>query len=400
VIYAFVALLAWAILTIWIPERWAWSLFQLGVFALTAWRVRRWDGRLMTVLAAAAVWPWIQLAAGTTLSRDATHSAALDWLTYLAVFALGCEMLREEGAREQFLDALALFGGLVAAQATLQLYTPGGRVFWLFPSGFIDGVLGPFVNRNQYSAWIELLLPVAAWRAAVRPRGRWLFLAAAAVMYGSVVAGASRAGFVLVTAELLAVILVVARARLRWVMGAAASTAALLMGWQNLQMRLTASAPEMLRAEGLRASISIFRDHPLVGVGLGAWPVVYPAYAAFDAGVVLNQAHNDWAQWTAEGGIPFLLAMALFTALLWKRAIPSIYGLGTVAFLLHALVDYPMQQRPALAAWFFAVAAAVSAPIGNGLLRRTGRKPGRTGRGNPPGIPPPGTVAASGPLHR
>jgi hypothetical protein len=29
---------------------------------------------------------------------------------------------------------------------------------------------------------------------------------------------------------------------------------------------------------------------------------VYPAFATFDPGVIVNQAHSDWLQWTAEGG--------------------------------------------------------------------------------------------------
>jgi hypothetical protein len=36
--YALAALLFWAILTIWVTERWAWGVFQLGIFALAAWR--------------------------------------------------------------------------------------------------------------------------------------------------------------------------------------------------------------------------------------------------------------------------------------------------------------------------------------------------------------------------
>lgn len=146
--------------------------------------------------------------------------------------------------------------------------------------------------------------------------------------------------------------------------------------------------------------MAMFRDHRWWGVGMGAWPVVYPAYAAFDPGVVLNQAHNDWVQWAAEGGVPFCFAILAFVALSWKRAVPSIYGVGTVAFLLHALVDYPMQQRPALAAWFFAVtAAAVSAPAGNGLLRRARSRSGRVGERDPAGIPAVGAAVASRSLH-
>ena len=45
-------------------------------------------------------------------------------------------------------------------------------------------------------------------------------------------------------------------------------------------------------------------------------------------------------------GLPFVACMIIFAGLLLKPAIRSIYGLGVVALLLHALVDYPMQQRP------------------------------------------------------
>lgn len=69
----------------------------------------------------------------------------------------------------------------------------------------------------------------------------------------------------------------------------------------------------------------------------------------------------------------------VFAILLCKPALQSIYGLGTVAFLLHAFVDYPMQQRPALAAWFFALAGATFVwrngrpATEDGLLRGIGR---------------------------
>jgi hypothetical protein len=129
---------------------------------------------------------------------------------------------------------------------------------------------------------------------------------------------------------------------------------------------------------------------------------MYPRYAGFDAGVALNQAHNDWAQWTAEGGLPFLFFMVTFTLLLWKPAVQSIYGVGTLVFLLHAFVDYPMQQRPALGAWFFALAGATvceGIAGGDDLLRRTRRSSYGAGRGNPAGVPAPGPGGSSRPLQ-
>jgi hypothetical protein len=29
-------------------------------------------------------------------------------------------------------------------------------------------------------------------------------------------------------------------------------------------------------------------------------------YARFDVGKTVNHAHNDWAEWAVDGGIPFL----------------------------------------------------------------------------------------------
>jgi O-antigen ligase len=105
----------------------------------------------------------------------------------------------------------------------------------------------------------------------------------------------------------------------------------------------------------------MFHDRPWFGFGLGAWSIAYPAYALYDDGTFVNQAHNDWAQWAVEGGLPFVLLLAAFAATLVGRAWRCIWGLGVIAVFLHCCVDYPMQQRPALAGWFFALAGAVAA---------------------------------------
>ena len=91
--------------------------------------------------------------------------------------------------------------------------------------------------------------------------------------------------------------------------------------------------------------------HPWVGWGLGCWPAVYPAFATFDPGVIVNQAHSDWLQWTAEGGLPVGLAMLSSRSLgIYRPAIRSIWGIGVFAVLIHAAFDYPF-SRPAIGAW-------------------------------------------------
>jgi O-antigen ligase len=321
-------------------------------------------------LALAALWPILQLLLGSTIYRPATASAALDWGVYLLVFLLAGELFGEAPARLWFLQAASLFGLSLAVVATIGEFACPGQVFCLVQTGFAGGVMGPFINRNQYCAWVELLLPASLYLAAVKPRLRVLFGTAAAAMAGSVVASASRAGTVLVAAELAAVIPVLAVrygvSRRRLLVGGAqflvlAGIAISVVGWQEVLGRWRNAGPEDLRQDALRASLRMVQDRPWTGSGLGTWPRVYPRYATIDRGVFMNQAHNDWAQWTAEGGLPFLLLFFFFVALSWKPALQSIYGTGMVVFLLHALVDYPMQQRPALGAWFFCMAGVAVA---------------------------------------
>ena len=75
----------------------------------------------------------------------------------------------------------------------------------------------------------------------------------------------------------------------------------------------------------------------------------------------MNQAHNDWLQWAAEGGIPMLILMLFVVARSAGPAIRSLWGIGILAVFVHALVDYPFGQRPALAAFFFALLGSAAA---------------------------------------
>jgi O-antigen ligase len=322
------------------------------------------------VLVGAAAWPLLQIATGTTVSTGGTWLAALDWWTFAVLFLLASDLLASRVEREWFLRVSTIGGAIMAVISIAQKYSSHGNIYWLFPSGYYDDVLGPFVNRNQFAAWMELLFPIALWLSATARRARSLYGIAAAILLSSVVASASRAGCALIVLEAIAVpILVSVRRRgggaslARWAAGFAALTMAgiLVMGYQGLLGRLTTAGSENLRVDGLRASIQMVRDRPWFGAGLGTWASMYPRYASFDAGVVMNQAHNDWVQWAAEGGLPFATLLFLFAALSWKSLFRSIYGVGVAAFLLHAFVDYPLQQRPALAGWFFAAAGAACA---------------------------------------
>jgi O-antigen ligase len=140
----------------------------------------------------------------------------------------------------------------------------------------------------------------------------------------------------------------------------AAATAALaaVAGAGTLASRLRQPDSMQYRREIARSTLEMIAEHPWRGHGLGTFAAVYPAYATFDTGAIVDHAHNDWLEWASEGGLPFAavwLTLALATVLPGLR---SGWGIGVIAALLHALVDYPF-ARFGLTAWIFALLGAL-----------------------------------------
>jgi O-antigen ligase len=369
--------LCFGILTLWVPEYWPITAFHLGAFSLFAVtfyrdaKVLRRNGLTVPVFALGliALWGGLQLLAGTTVGALDTAMGALSWAALFALFLAGLSVLEDLQTRIAFRGALLWFTFILSAVSTLQMFTSGGKVFWIFPTGYVDNVMGPILNTNHYAAWIELILPIALFEAFTERHNALLYTGMAAAMYASVISSGSRTGAILCTVELVLVpVLVSARGRVplravgsalaKMVASMAAFTA--VVGWEVLWKRLTMPDPFFLRREFVISSLNMIRDRPLLGFGLGTWPTVYPAYAIFDTGLVANRAHNQWLEWAAEGGIPFamlLLAVAVWAA---RPAFRTIWGLGVVSIFLHSLVDYPL-QRPQLAAWVIILIAMLAA---------------------------------------
>jgi len=363
------------ILTMWVPARWALTTFQLAIFAAAALHIVRTKRLTMhptiVLLGAAVLWGLIQASAGWSVDRFKTLNEVLNWTTNLVVFALGLELAHEPQRRERFLSVLLWFGTALAAVSMLTVFSsPEGIVFWLFHAGSDRRTLGPFVYYNQYAAFIEAVLPLALVRAILDQRRRMLHSVIGALLLASVVAGGSRAGTILCLAEVFVIPLValgqgiISRRAAGRVLLASVSTLVVLgavAGWDVIWKRLQEPNPYAVRKDFLLSSLEMVRDRPLTGWGLGTWSEVYPGFARFDDGLFANQAHNDWAQWAAEGGIPFFLLMVGVVAGAVRPAFRSLWGLGLLAVFIHCFVDYSMQQRPALAAFFFALLGIMTA---------------------------------------
>jgi O-antigen ligase len=242
--------------------------------------------------------------------------------------------------------------------------------------------LGPFQNRNNFAAFVELLVPVALWQAFEARRDRIVYLAVAGFLVAAAVASGSRAGAAIVFLEVFAVFAVAWRQgklprgglmrSAAWTF-ALAGLAILIAGWEVLWQRIQAGNLLLYRREIFASTVAMVAARPLSGFGPGTFQTVFPAYTTFDAGLVVNHAHNDWLEWAAEGGIPFALLLVSAAAWCIRPALRSIWGIGLLGVFLHACFDYPM-QRLGVAGWVFVLIGALAADAAQPLMTPIGRR--------------------------
>jgi hypothetical protein len=372
--------LIFATATIFVREAWALQSFQIGIFVLLGAYlivgIRRgsepisnsWPTLLVYFI---PVWGLVQIVARTTSSTFETRAAVLRWGSLAGVFFLTQTIARTRDARRNILSAFLIFATAMAVLCMTQLFTSEGKVLWIFDSGYPD-VYATFPSYNNYAQFIELALPLALWRALREGWRSWWYVLSGGVLYGSVIGSASRAGAALCTAEVLTM-MVIGLVKLRdpetglpsrstvsmvLMVPVLAAAFTLAVGWERVWVRFQQNDPYLVRKEFMIAAVDMARQRPLTGYGLGTFPAVYQRYAIKDFPFYANHTHNDWAEFAADGGVPFLLLLLIPFAAAVPIAIRNPWGLGLVAVILHACIDFPF-PRPAVSGWIFLLLAVL-----------------------------------------
>jgi O-antigen ligase len=374
------AVLMLGVLVTWAPGYWPVSVLQVSIYGLAAalaFQVLIRPGKSAPVwprsglyipMVLVAAWAPLQLIFKNTVYEFGTWTSSLYWLTNFVAFLLGAALLQRPQSRSRFLSALMYFSGGLVVLSILQSYTSPNKVFWLFESPY--RVIGPFIYKNQFAAFVELVMPIALYRMLVDRKNSMVYAFMSATMFAAVLASASRAGTALLAIEVFVVLVI------GWKKGMVSTGIAIallaqtlvllglctaVMGWEHFQEHFQDQTSGNLRQKLLKSTLDMIRDSPWRGIGLGNWTTVYPAYSLFDNGVFANAAHDDWAQWAAEGGIPFaLLLLWVFLASLggaWRHP----WSAGVVCVLIHSFIDYPAREPVVGAILFCIVGATVAA---------------------------------------
>ena len=376
--------------TVFVRSEWALQSFQVGIYGLVGVTMLLHLGSKRETVAAGwepwlvyliPLWGLVQLVAHTTASTFETREVLLRWGALAGVFYLTLTIARTREARRTILSAFLIFATVMAILCLTQMNTSEGKVVWVFSTGN-PYVFGTFPSYNSYAQFIELALPIALWRALSEGWRSWWYGIGGGILYASVIGSASRAGATLCTLELL-LILGMGFARL-WrapvaqtsprsaprsarmntsILIAVLAFAILftsLVGWERVLLRFQQNDKYLVRREYMVAAVDMAKQKPLVGYGLGTFPEVYQQFAVKDFPFYANHVHNDWSEFAAEGGIPFLLLVLIPCAAVLPTAFRHPWGLGLIATMLHACVDFPF-PRPAVSGWMFMLMALLYA---------------------------------------
>lgn len=394
-----------------------WSIFALescAVLLLATWmyghrkvhELNIADNALYRPMLAFFVLVLLQWVIGTTAYRYVTYSRLLLYAAYGMIAFVVTQTLRRASHFEMIAKLFSAYGAMMAFFAILQGMAPNGKLYWTWVSQQGGAIYGSYVNHNHYAGLMEMLTPFPLVLAASRftdGNRKVLAAAIAALMAASIFLSSSRGGMAAFVAQMLVLSVLLGRKRgggwqqslMLGLFLAVVIGFLVWMGGNELTRRLESihsAAREEING-GVRLSID--RDclrmalkRPLLGWGLGAFPVVYPEFRSFYTTFFVNQAHNDYLQLLVETGLVGFSIAIWFLVLLFRQAAGKLKNwtetasgtltmaalLGCIGILVHSFLDFNL-QIPANACLFYVLCAiAAGAPIQESQRKRMLRR--------------------------
>jgi len=393
------AVLVFAIVAHGAVEDWACAVLETSAGVLfLCWAVRAYVTREDSVFISPLLPPLLALiflAFGQLLFRGTAspYGTRIDLQLLIALtllLFLATQAFRTSDDWRFFVWFIMSFGFLVAVFGILQHLTFNGKLYWFREMRYGGIPFGPYVNRNHFAGFAELVIPIALVPLVLGKvrRERWFAVGLLALFpLGALFLSASRGGIISLAAEivLLSLLLVLRRTRGKHVLAGAVVLlfAFMLVSWLGVRQILErfSSMQSLEVTSGQRASMRldpwhIFREHPWTGTGLGTLQTVFPPYETLYDAKVVNHAHNDYLEALAETGIVGVACCAWFLGALFFGSLRRVLlqdksfsfalhlsGLvGCIGFLVHSLVDFNL-HIPGNALLFFLMANLATGDI-------------------------------------
>ncbi len=371
---------SWLLLLFWLAERIHAGSLPLFGHPLAA---------PMALLVAFTATHW---AARLSVAPVATELEWLRWVGYVSIGIVAVVGFDTPERLRGLAGSLAVAGFLIAALGIAQYLTAEGKLYWTWTLESGGRMFGPYVNRNHFAGLMELWCPLALGMALLPQNSlarRWFWSALALGMGGAVVLSGSRGGTISIGVAVVSFALLIAAQRggrraVAWLLIAMLITGGLVLALDQgeaLERYKAALRPHLFQQEDVTAfrlvawadTITLFRQHWLIGSGLDTFATLFPGVRTFSTDLIWTHAHNDFWQFLAETGVIggalglWLLFVGGFEAFENLRrtsgtatgAILAGVASGCVGFLAHGWLDFNF-HIPANAASFAVLAAVLT----------------------------------------
>jgi tetratricopeptide (TPR) repeat protein len=355
----------------------------VAALATPVWRTRARRPEWPPLAVLLAAWlVWSAVACAWSPNPALGFRLWMHWLAAATVYLLLFH-LSDGGDDVRPAAAAALAAG--AAIAVLGLGQGLGG--WTFvPQAYPPAAT--FANKNIAAQFAVGVLPFGLIWMARPGRARAGALVSVVLLAAFVAVSRTRSAAVAVVVEALVLAAWWARSR-RWVAPLAAAAAVLVMALAVQQRWASASSAAAASVQGRvaiwRNTLVMVREHPVIGVGLGAHSLLYPAYhrravvdPLFSSRRHLDFAHNDYLQLAAElglVGLVVLAALARAAVRLVREAraraptgeegpLVAAATAAAAGLLADALFSFPAYR--ALPPWLLALDAAILAVLARG----------------------------------
>ena len=342
-------------------EVWAQSSIEIGAaILLVAWALILYFDREIKVYANPLFGPMLgflaigvaQLAFRATAYPFLTRLELLRLSAYFIIFFLTVQSFRRRDDLETTAWVLVIFCFGVSLLGIMQHFTSEGKIYWFRELGSGGDLFGPYVNRNDFAGFVELTLPTGLSLMVFRGVRRELFPLVAVltiVPISAMILAGSRGGIICLIFQ-VAILAILARKR-RGDEGPRVAPLAIvvvgalaLIAWVGVGRAIErfSSLPSKdvsisRRFSMSRGAFGIFKDHPVIGSGLGTLVAVYPRYETIYDGLVVDHVHNDYAETLAETGLLGAVCALSFLWLLFREARKNFdAGQGHFSRSLHA----------------------------------------------------------------
>lgn len=332
--------------------------------------------------------------AALTLDPFSTGYFAIRIFLLLLFFAAALRFIHGKRVAQRIAVAVIVFGAALAFVGIVMRLVSPEAIYGMRPTPQAIP-FSPFVNQHHFAAFMEMTVGLTVaflLGGGLKSDRRALLLIALSLMLIAVMMTGSRGGFISIaavfafaaaaiyfdrprrtvehrtlirTAAIIAPVLLTAAAAAVFISGADPLTRGL--GVENTQADFTSG-----RTHFWSVAWQIFLNHPIVGAGLDAFGVAFTRYDTWNGFFRVEQAHNDYLQMLADGGVIGFALAAAFIFLLFKRGAAAVKGstspgrrsiavgalAGCFGVLVHSFFDFPL--RTLSNSYFFLLLAALA----------------------------------------